>query len=269
METNPLFLIDIRIPDDHREPDASTVNGLVKSFKEIGLQTPITYYEDDEGPVLIAGRNRLEAARRLDWDTIDGIEMEVDETLREIWRIDENLMRADLTQLERTEHIARRKQLLDDKEKAKKAAASNTDKSLGSIKRGRGQPKGFDQTTADQMGVSKETVRVSRKRGEKIIPEVKEAIKGTPAANKGVELDAIADMKSEEQKEAVEQVQSGEAKDYREAKEAIKGTAKNTETLVDIEFGQLKMVWRRASVKARKKFRAWINEPGQGKAAGE
>ena len=83
------------------------------------------------------------------------------------------------------------------------------------------------------------------------------------------ELDAIADMKPKEQEEAVKQVQSGVVKDFREAKKAIKGTAKNTEILVDIEVNRLKLMWRRSSVKARKRFKAWVNEPGQGKAGGQ
>ena len=56
---------------------------------------------------------------------------------------------------------------------------------------------GFDKDTADKTSINKETVRKSRTRADKITPGVKEAIKDMPAADKGVELDAIAALRLE------------------------------------------------------------------------
>ena len=268
MEIHQLPLTDIRVPDDHRALNEDAVAGLVKSFEDIGQQTPITYYDDDGEMVLISGRHRLEAARRLELDTIDGIEMDVDPLTRELWGIDENLMRADLTDLERADHTARRAEIV--KQRAEIVIPQNEEKVAHRPSKGQVD---FVKETAAKTGKSKASVERDKRRGEKITPEVKKAIKDMPAASKGVELDALASMAPKEQAQAVKQVKSGASKDFREAKKAIKGKAptdtggKKAVTVADVEFNNLRMVWRRSSVTARKRFLAWVNEQHQGKAS--
>jgi hypothetical protein len=60
---------------------------------------------------------------------------------------------------------------------------------------GRGK-KGFNRITADQMGCSKESVRLKAIRAQKIVPEVKDKLRNpgdnkalAKVANTGVELD--------------------------------------------------------------------------------
>ena len=208
--TASVFVNDVRVPERHRSLDPLTVKAIAGSFKDIGQQAPITFYWDDDTPVLIAGRHRLEAARSLGWEHIEAVEMDTDDLTREIWEIDENLMRADLTELERGEHLRRHREIFEARRSAEKIPTSRSNK-------------GFDQDTADQTGMEKSTVRKSRRRAEKIAPKVKDAIKAMPAADKGVELDAIASLEPEEQAQAVERVESGASKDFREAKDFIKG----------------------------------------------
>lgn len=57
-------------------------------------------------PILIAGRHRLEAARRLGWEEIDAYVFEGDERDARLWEIAENLHRAELTVQERADNIA-------------------------------------------------------------------------------------------------------------------------------------------------------------------
>ena len=63
--TASVFVNDVRVPERHRSLDPLTVKAIAGSFKDIGQQAPITFYWDDDTPVLIAGRHRLEAARSL------------------------------------------------------------------------------------------------------------------------------------------------------------------------------------------------------------
>ena len=87
------------------------------SMQSIGLQHPITvrfvknfndpeYGVVDSAVVLVAGRHRLEGARRLGWGTIACSVVEMDERQARMWEIAENLHRADLTKLERDKQIA-------------------------------------------------------------------------------------------------------------------------------------------------------------------
>jgi ParB family transcriptional regulator, chromosome partitioning protein len=79
------------------------------SIQRMGLRTPITVRETDAGSVvLVAGRHRLEAIKRLGADDI--LAFAIDDSTPEddvrLWEIAENLHRAELTDLERSEHIA-------------------------------------------------------------------------------------------------------------------------------------------------------------------
>ncbi len=253
MNVSYVFTDTIVVPDGHRAVHEMTVDGLIESFKAIGHQVPISFYYDGETPVLIAGRHRLEAARRLDWDMIDAVEMDADDLTRELWKIDENLIRAELTTLERADHLKRRREIFQAR---KKSGGGNSPTRNVGYKSPPKSEKGFDQDTADKTGMDKSTVRVSRRRAEKITHEVKDAIKDMPAADKGVELDALASLEPGEQTQAVERVKSGASKDFRAAKDFIKG---DEPAPSELEFERLKKAWQKAGGEAREQFLAWIN----------
>jgi hypothetical protein len=107
----------IRIRRESLEPDGilirdrmraeineDAVSRLMASIKEIGLQTPPTVRWMGDEPVLIAGRHRVEACKRLGIPLIECIVHEGDERTSRMWEIAENLHRADLTALERDGH---------------------------------------------------------------------------------------------------------------------------------------------------------------------
>jgi hypothetical protein len=74
------------------------VAALAESMKEMGLINPITIRPNETGAyTLITGRHRLEAARKLKWESIPAVIIEglsADEA--ELREIDENLIRAEL-----------------------------------------------------------------------------------------------------------------------------------------------------------------------------
>ena len=195
-----------------RRLDQERVAALVSSIREIGLQTPITVYavqhDDAFTHRLIVGLHRLEAIKALRWNQIDCFVATADEHDRQLIEIDENLIRAELTELERAQHLKRRKEIFDAKG-GKKIPTPGGEQTVG-----------FDKDTADKTGMSKRAVNKSRNRAEKIDPEVQEDIKDTPIADKGVELDALADMAPDDQKQAVAMVRSGKAASVREAVKA-------------------------------------------------
>ena len=177
--------------------------------------------------------------------------MEVEDT-RELWAIDENLMRAELTELEVADHTVRRTKLL---EKQAEIIKGQIGPKLP------GRPSAGIKETAKVTGKSERTVKRAKSRGEKIIRKVKEQIKDMPVAKKGVELDALADMKPHQQVEAVHKVKTGVSKDFREAKAQIsKQTQIGKLDTIEVEFGHLKRVWHRAGITAQKKFRVWLKD---------
>jgi|ERR1700730_3872349 len=98
------------ISKHHREVDASKVASLAASMDKIGLRTPITVRriekDLDTKIFLGAGLYRLEAVKKLGWEYIDAFVMEGTKADARTWQLMENLYRADLTALQRAEHVA-------------------------------------------------------------------------------------------------------------------------------------------------------------------
>jgi uncharacterized ParB-like nuclease family protein len=101
----------ILVGDRLRGLNPCTVAGLKESITAIGLRTPISvrYLSDEEGYGLVAGRHRLQACIELGMTEIEAREESGTELDARLWEIDENLCRAELTELERGEHLAARK----------------------------------------------------------------------------------------------------------------------------------------------------------------
>lgn len=118
MDRNPatekLLIDSIIVSNRHRPVDAEAVRALAASMEQIGLRTPITIRSpNDSECYLVAGRHRLEAAKALGWDEIECFVLNCSEDEAEMWEISENLHRAELTVVQRSEQVARWVELAD------------------------------------------------------------------------------------------------------------------------------------------------------------
>ena len=101
-----------------RSLNAERVEALMESIQLIGLRSPITVRimpqvacdrtEDGGVPILVTALHRLEAVKRLGLEEIDCLIEPGSELDAQLWEIDENLCRAELTELERAEHLRQR-----------------------------------------------------------------------------------------------------------------------------------------------------------------
>jgi ParB-like chromosome segregation protein Spo0J len=163
MHTLPVDPESIFVGERHRALDDEAVSRLQASIAEIGLKHPICIRIVDEMeidgelvagvPVLVTGRHRLEAVRRLKWARVDCVEIADDALQAEMWEIAENLHRCDLTKEQRDEHIRRYAELLE----SQRATILVQNEPVS--KRGPGQPKAIARQIADATGLSKATVR--------------------------------------------------------------------------------------------------------------
>lgn len=105
----PIYVRDINVPEGRRPVSDDAVAVLAESMAKIGLQSPISVRPDyHTGEIhLVAGAHRLAAAKKLGWKQINCIEFNGDEIDAELWEIAENLHRADLTALQRSEQVSR------------------------------------------------------------------------------------------------------------------------------------------------------------------
>jgi len=97
---------DIIVGDRLRALDRESVERLKESISRIGLKTPISVRSSAQGWTLVAGHHRLAACIELGINQIPVVVEMSSELEARLWEIAENLHRAELTALERAEHIS-------------------------------------------------------------------------------------------------------------------------------------------------------------------
>jgi hypothetical protein len=143
----------IVVGERHRSLEQAKVDDLAESISAIGLQHPITVYRRGDEFHLVGGAHRLEAAKKLGWSTIEAVK--ITDGNRELWEIDENLVRAELSAVEMHEHLQRKKALWE----ARRAdAEAENNGAPCATNRGRGRPKGFAAEKAAALGKSKSQI---------------------------------------------------------------------------------------------------------------
>jgi ParB family chromosome partitioning protein len=244
----------IKIGDRLRQSNPAAIRTLASSIAEIGLCTPITVVLDGNGEwVLVAGLQRLHAVRELGWDHIPALVIKPEKIITELWKIDENLMRLELTRLERDQHLLRRKELYD------AAHATETGRSTPSLG-GRGK-KGFARDTEAELGLSKRSVNEAIHRASRIPTALQERLKGIAAANSAAELNALARLDPKLQVEAVERVRAGRAETLRQASTQLRGKSGDRDPS-EFQFQRLVLAWNNARPEIRTRFLRWLVSTG-------
>lgn len=214
-----LSINEIKINEGRRTAAADAVQALSDSIKEVGMMNPITVTADH---TLIAGLHRLEAAKRLGWTEIECCVIETDALHAELAEIDENYVRANLTVLESSKIMLRRKEIYEtlhpetragtaQGEGMKRAAADNS-ADLADKMSASPPAKPFAEDTADKLGVDARTVRRQVQIAKDLTPEAQEIIENSGVAVTQQNLIKLSRLEPELQKDAARQLVSGEIK---------------------------------------------------------
>ena len=153
--------------------DDDTVARLMDSIQRIGLQTPISVRWVGDNLMLVAGRHRLEAVRRLGWDMVDCTMLTGTDDEARMWEIAENLHRADLTVLEREEHRTEWIRLA-----GKNEPDSDKPPQVGAVSTGGRGNQGGVRAAGRELGISKGAADRAMKIAN-MDPEAKAAAKET------------------------------------------------------------------------------------------
>ena len=223
---------DIVVGDRLRALDRESVERLTESISKIGLKTPISVRSREQGWTLVSGRHRLEACIALGMDEIPVVTETGSEPEARLWEIAENLHRAELTALERAEHISLWIRLRG--ERGEGRPCGHADDKLGQVgpvseldKAAQAEPppagggrgrEGGVRAAARELGISRTDARRALHRVNRIGRAVREALRDMPeVADNGAELDALAALPAEQQAAAVAAVKSGGAPNVRVA----------------------------------------------------
>ena len=140
LQLGTIALEAVKVIGERRPLSEEKVRAIAASMSQIGLRTPITVRTNKEEVILVSGLHRLEAARRLGWKSISCFTISDDTIGARLWKIAENLYRAELTVLERAEHIDELRALILQKAKAKAKVGQVAPPRGGAQPRRRNQP---------------------------------------------------------------------------------------------------------------------------------
>ena len=197
---NPMLHIGVRaikVKGDRRALNPEKVIALAASMEEIGLQTPITVYEQKNKMILVSGRHRLAAAIQLSWDAIPCLVLRCNEIDVSLWQIAENFYRNELTVLERANSIEALRVLIRQKREREGGQVAPP---------GGSQPKDLGiKGSAKALGITREEVRRA-KTISAISDKVKKRVRELGLDDNQRVLLEIAKLPPEGQAPAVEKV---------------------------------------------------------------
>lgn len=169
------------------------VTDLARSIQEVGLLSPIIVTPTSQ---LVAGRQRLEACRRLGWERIPVRVVLVSDLHRELIEIDENVARVELTVLERAQALAKRRDIYhalhpEVRPVREKGGPGRGRRNTGA-KMAAVRP--FAEDAASRAGVSSRTVWRLVEIAERLDSEAAKVIAASPIANSTTDLVRLSRM---------------------------------------------------------------------------
>lgn len=195
-----------------RALNEGNVKSLSASMAESGLINPIVvraHVNPSMGYILVAGAHRLAAAKKLKWDNIAAIVVDVGEQEARLAEIDENLCRGELSAAQRAAHIAERKRIYETLHPETKHGATGKHRPKSQSRQfGETENDRFTTDVAEKTGMPERSVQRDAMRGERIVDLDK--VIGT-SLDKGVELDALAKLDEDAQRKLIKRAASGES----------------------------------------------------------
>lgn len=249
-----------------------SVDELAKSIQELGLLNPITVREDY---TLVAGYHRLEACKQLGQTEIEVVVVNLDHLRAQLAEIDENLVRNELTVLEHSQEMKRRKEIyeaLHPETKRGVAGANASNRTQGKTADAN-EIISFASDTAAKIGSTPRTVQTDIQIADSIPADIQEILKDTPIADNKTGLLELARMSEKQQREIAPKLASGDADSIKELKALQQIRESGVEWLVEcVNAKRLKArpavailaALDAAPVFVRQKVNEWngISEPG-------
>lgn len=192
----------ITIPKNrYRSVRPEAVDALANSIQTLGQLQPIVVTPKHR---LIAGYHRYLALKQLGADQIRVEVLDVEKADQRMAEIDENLIRSELTALERGEHLAERKRIYEALHPETKHGTNRHTVKSGKVGHSR-----FTKEVATKTGAGERTIRHAVSISNKLDDGVRDTIRHLPIADNQRELGRLAKLEAEEQKRVAERLSLG------------------------------------------------------------
>lgn len=259
-----LPLDEIDTTDRLRPVDPAHVEAIAASIALIGLKQPIVVRPDGNRYRLVAGAHRLAAVQKLGHADIDAIIENIDDDEARLVEIDENLMRRELSALDRAIFLAERKTVYD---ALYPETVKSGRKSKESAKTFRQFGETFTKVTANRLGLNKRTIEIALSLAKNLTPEAREALRLSDVADNQSELIKLAALDPEQQVQVAREVAAGRAKSPKAARLAL-----GIDVLVEQDpqeklFEQFLALFARMEAPTRKRVADHLASAGKAKKA--
>lgn len=261
LQIDEAAVADVIARDRLRPVSEAAVESLIASIGELGvMKDPVHIRKLKDGRlVLIAGAHRMEAAKRMGWETIPAkIWTNVTDDWARLMEIDDNIAGAELNALDTAVFLATRKEVYERLHPETKHA---TGAALAAKRWDATDTMSvaFVSTTAEKFGLSDRHVRRLVAAGAKLDPRDRQLLRAAPKPVSLKDLNEIAKIGSPtERYDVVAALSEGRARTAAEARKAYAARERGFELPVkdpvDAAWNKLMDVWTRAPKAARRRF---------------
>jgi len=249
IDLDRLFVPENRI----RTLDRAWAEAIGAAMAERGQINPILVRPEGDRFRVVAGEHRFVGAQMNGWTMIECSVLDEDVTDEEIelYEIDENLFRNELSAVERDISLARRKELY---ESLYPETKNGGDRKSAGRKSDRQNVHliSFSKDAARKTGLNRRTIDRSVARIRALAPEVLAALKGSPIGENASEIEALSKLPHEDQIKIAYAISRG-AKTLLNARKAV-GLAPALPDPTDAAYAKIEAAWARAPKAAREKF---------------
>lgn len=258
LQIDEAAVADVIARDRLRPVSEAAVESLIASIGELGvMKDPVHIRKLKDGRlVLIAGAHRMEAAKRMGWETVPAkIWTNVTDDWARLMEIDDNIAGAELNALDTAVFLATRKEVYERLHPETKAGVAG-----GRARQGLANDiVSFAAATAEKFTLSRRQVERLVAAGAKLDPRDRQLLRAAPKPVSLKDLNEIAKIGSPtERYDVVAALSEGRARTAAEARKAYAARERGFELPVkdpvDAAWNKLMDVWTRAPKAARRRF---------------
>lgn len=249
--TIDIELASILVIDRLRPADEAVTQAIAASFSEHGQDQPIIVRPGPDGSnavILVAGLHRLHAAELLEWESIRAELRPLTEDEARLVEIDENLIRAELTVLDRAVFLATRKEIYETlhpeaahgktkKPKTEKGKVAN----MATFAR-------YSKDAAAKTGLSERSIQRATELASKLDSLTISVLRSTKLADNQAQLKALCEVPREQQLALVTEIALGRASNLRAARVSLGHIPADTVRPEDAPLAALERMLARLSL---------------------
>jgi ParB family transcriptional regulator, chromosome partitioning protein len=210
-----LSLDAIELRNRLRPIEEASMLALAASFGERGQDAPVIVRDRDDGSNkvrLVAGAHRVAAARYLGWETIKAVVRSLSDDEARLTEIDENVVRRELSALDRAVFLAERKKVYERLHPETKHGGSRPRKGEEGQVANMATFNRYSKDAAKKTGLSERSVQRATELAMKLDPSVIEALRLSPLAENSAALKKLSLLPADQQIGAARALATGEAR---------------------------------------------------------